>query len=258
MLHTLFEAAIDRDLLGTDANPVARIKPLEEKRVRPKYWKTEEDEARYVLACTELGPVYRMWSVLALGQGLRSSEALALKNSDIDEERGTITVQRIVETVSLKICERTKGQREGGSYTVPLFDQTRQELLRWRSQTPFKRPNDFVLHDRMGRHLHYWNIEWRHHKAIKAARLVRIGTHGLRHSYANKLERAGFTRSEVQELLGHENIQTTERYTHADVDHLVRKAQAVRFGSKWLSSVSPERGGQKLPRLFSAGYEEKP
>ena len=49
-----------------------------------------------------------------------------------------------------------------------------------------------------------------------------ISPHTLRHSYATHLLEGGANIRQVQELLGHESIATTEVYTHLDRTHLRR------------------------------------
>jgi integrase len=47
-----------------------------------------------------------------------------------------------------------------------------------------------------------------------------VHPHGLRHSYAVSLERAGLTVTEISKLLGHSSISVTTRY----LDHLTNGA----------------------------------
>lgn len=47
-----------------------------------------------------------------------------------------------------------------------------------------------------------------------------ISPHTLRHSYATHMLEGGANIRQVQELLGHESISTTEVYTHLDRKHL--------------------------------------
>lgn len=46
--------------------------------------------------------------------------------------------------------------------------------------------------------------------------------HSLRHSYATHLLASGANLRTLQQLLGHESLQATEKYTHLSVDHLAR------------------------------------
>ena len=55
----------------------------------------------------------------------------------------------------------------------------------------------------------------------------KIGPHSIRHSFATHLLQEGAGIREIQELLGHENISTTQIYTRLDFQHLAKAYDAA-------------------------------
>jgi site-specific recombinase XerD len=131
------------------------------------------------------------------GAGLRVSEAVALKVSDIDSQRQLLRV------------EQGKGQKDRYAMLSPrLLDVLRRY---WRAFQP----------------QHYLFPSWKRDRHMSAASLQlacreaavhsglrkRVTVHGLRHAFATHLPEQGTDLRVIQVLLGHGRIDTTARYT---------------------------------------------
>ena len=138
--------------------------------------------------------------------GLRVSELTTLKISDLFFGEGYI---RIV----------GKGDKQR---LVPISNIARDKIQYYMDfRTPASRSEATVFLNNRGKPLTrvmVFNI-------IKQAALLagidkQISPHTLRHSYATHLLEGGANIRQVQELLGHESILTTEIYTHVNRKHL--------------------------------------
>ena len=63
--------------------------------------------------------------------------------------------------------------------------------------------------------------------ARKTAGLPDVRVHDLRHSFASFLVNAGRSLYEVQRILGHAHVSTTQRYAHLSQESLLSAANAV-------------------------------
>lgn len=138
--------------------------------------------------------------------GMRISEALSIKLKDLDDEILIIT---------------GKGQKQR---VVPLLAQTREEISKYLKALPyslegenhiFRSLTNKKLSDRLVR------------KTLQSLREFyilpkNITPHAFRHSFATELLSHGADLRSVQELLGHSQLSSTEKYTKIDKNRLLK------------------------------------
>ena len=148
---------------------------------------------------------YRAALMTAYGAGLRVSEVVALRVSDIDSQRRLIRVRQ------------GKGKKDRYAMLSPRL----LEVLRcwWRSRNPSRpRPNtspeDWLFPGwRQGHHMNAESFETACREAARVAGLSkRVTVHTLRHSFAAHMLENGTDIRLIQALLGHTRIDTTARY----------------------------------------------
>jgi integrase/recombinase XerD len=143
------------------------------------------------------GLKYRAALMICYGAGLRVSEAVAVKASDIDSRRMLLRV------------EQGKGRKDRYAMLSPRL----LEVLRvyWRAA----RPQDYLFPSwRPNRHLNASSLQTACREAwFRSGLRKRVTVHTLRHSFATHLLENGTDVRVIQVLLGHSQIDTTMRYT---------------------------------------------
>ncbi len=168
-----------------------------------------EDEINQLLAApdiaTEAGVRDRALLEVMYAAGLRVSELVSLKQSDVDVQAG------------LLVCHG-KGSKER---QVPLGKSAiqwvqRYNVIRSRYGKP-SLPQLFVNGGKPITRQFAWTMIKRY---AKKAGIKDISPHTLRHSFATHLLQHGADSRSVQALLGHSDISTTQIYTHITDRHL--------------------------------------
>ena len=237
------------------ANPALRVQRLPPDHIEREYLRLNEIP-RYLDACSE---VYRPLAEVLIGSGLRISEALALRLSDLslEDSGGAIIVYRSRKggTIGSTKSDRFRSVEIGPGLCAVLRDQLarRAELAsgdlnsavlfampvrmakpdtgRWESASaglPFDRTT--VSRD------------WHKH-TLQDAALRDMPLHALRHTAAAAWLAAGNSLMYVQRQLGHADISTTERY-YGHLERHVLAAGAVATEE----AIARASAGARVPR----------
>jgi len=137
---------------------------------------------------------------------------------------------RISELVSLnmkRINANMEGARivgKGNKERIVFFsDEARAALIDYLPERESKSlgNNDSVFVSEKGRPLSISGVRWIITQYAQASGLGKnIHPHSLRHSFATHLVNAGCDVRIVQEMLGHANLSTTQRYAHVNIEGL--------------------------------------
>ena len=185
--------------LGTP-EVMALMSPLPEPERLPAVLSPEE-----VAELLALAPNLKAQTALsvAYGAGLRSSEVVRLKTTDIDSDRMVIRVNQ------------GKGAKDRTALlSAALLEQLRNwyRAARLRKQV---RPGSWLFPGQGGKHLSPRQLNRLFHQAADAAGIDRrVCLHTLRHSFATHLLEKGTDIRVIQTLLGHKKLETTARYSH--------------------------------------------
>ncbi len=208
-LRGFFTFLLREERLATDPTRDIRLPRLGQRLPRS----LSPDEVVQLLAAhdtTALGQRDGAMFELLYATGLRVSEIVSLKVSQVNLEAGYLTVIG-------------KGSKERA---VPIGSLARQRLLDY-----LETARPVLLRGRLsphlfvnragGRHLSRQGFALRLRLAVRRASIGgKVSPHTLRHAFATHLVERGADRRAVQPLLGHADISTTQIYTHVARDRL--------------------------------------
>ena len=145
----------------------------------------------------------RLIIMLLYSSGLRLSEALNLKVKDLELSRGMGWV---------------RGGKGAKDRMFIISEKLAKELSKYIKKNKIE---DLLFPNRKGEPLSPNNIQKIVETAAKNAGIdKKVSPHTLRHSFATHLLESGVGIRQIQELLGHANLQTTQIYTKVSTEEL--------------------------------------
>lgn len=147
-------------------------------------------------------------ALLLYGAGLRINEALQLSMRDITTD-----------PLSLRIMGKGQKMRD-----VPLLAVIYEAITDYAAQCPYETQGTILFYGARGKRLQARVVQRAMQDMRRRMMLPESLTpHAMRHSFATHLLQAGANLRDIQQLLGHASLSTTQRYTGLDITHVMEQ-----------------------------------
>ncbi|MFC1894012.1 tyrosine-type recombinase/integrase [Chloroflexota bacterium] len=230
-LHDALESAVKWGLLSK--NPADAVSPP--RCQRPEWHTLSEDDIHTLLEAAKKTPYYALF-YLALFTGMRRSELLALRWSDIDLSLCQLYVKHTLHylrdgSIVYRAPKTAKGLRMislSPSTVLVLREHKEKQQAHSILLGMHLQDDDLVFSALWGKPLLPNTVTHAWIKLVRSIGLCNVRLHDARHSHASLLLKAGTHPKIVQERLGHTSIQVTlDTYSH--VAPGLQEAAAKRF-----------------------------
>jgi len=207
LMRYIFNLAVRWEVAGIKGNPTKGVPLMEENNQKERYLSVAEAQRLYdAVSHSENRMLQHIVPMLIL-TGARKREVLDARWQDFDVTR---RIWRIPSTKS------------GKARHVPLSDGALGVL----NHAPRRDGCDWVFaNPDTGKPFVSIFCAW--NTARRKAGLTDVRIHDLRHSFASLLINSGRTLYEVQRILGHTQVKTTQRYSHLSQETLLDAANAA-------------------------------
>lgn len=217
LIRTVLSAALTRamreELVSRNVARLVELKMNRSKTVDP--WSVEE-AMRFLAAAQNdrLYPAYLMIMVY----GMRRGEILGLRRKDIDWKNDRIDVIQQLQQIQGQL-QIGPVKTDSGERALPLLKLVRTALKDYQDASADEPTNsdDLLFVTPEGMAIWPRNFVHRFHRICGRAGLRRIRLHDLRHLTATLLKNLGMPDRDIQLILGHANIRTTQQiYEHGN------------------------------------------
>ena len=214
LLGHLFTVAVKEWGLGLPYNPVLNLRRPSPGAGRNRRL-SEDEESRLLAAVDKHSNPMLSWIVrIAVETGMRSSEILTLRPSQVEIERRIV---RLVETKNTL------------PRTVPLSLAATATFRRALANPARPKGTDLIFYGEPGRdgrrRPYNFNKVWSDIKTNVGISDFKF--HDLRHEAVSRLVEAGLSDQEVASISGHKSMQMLRRYTHLRAEDLVAKLDSL-------------------------------
>ena len=244
LMSVLFNHAIRYEWLEQGRNPITLVRQSAQRKWTPEI--LEPQEIQNLLL--QLNSCFRLMVLLDVTTGLRRSELLGLKWSDVDFSSLELNVVRSIYLRMIGNC-KTEASRK----PVPLDAHVAADLWLWKEASKYSKSDDWIFASphTQGR-FPYWPdillLKIIQPAARRAGIKKRIGWHTFRHSYSSLLVANGENVKVVQELMRH----ASSRFT-LDVYSQARKGAKRQAQQRVVQMILPENFDDAVPEISLGG-----
>ena len=206
---------VEEKILKT--NPLPDITTPKSEKPLPKFLTSDQIQNLYQTALAHKNKNFnRVGAVIMLmfSSGLRISEAVSLPLSSVNHNKKQISVTGKGNKDRIVFFDEQTNR-----ILLDYINNTRPSFLKNKKQSPFLFPSKTASADHLTRDAFFKTLK---QLAVECSIFPSlISPHVLRHSFATNLINHDVDLRSVQKMLGHENISTTEIYTHVSKQKII-------------------------------------
>jgi site-specific recombinase XerD len=240
VLRNFYRAMVAMECLDPRNNPMANFPKIKGAPKKLPVFLSVDEMQRLLdvpRTCTVMGLRDRALLTLLYATGIRATECAEMKDANVDLEAGAIRVMG-------------KG---GNERCIPIGEEVMHLLRQYRTvRGPVGRRETFFK-SRGGKMLSRSAIYERVHRYGRKAKIEKeVTPHRLRHTFATHLMERGRQVREIQALLGHRCISSTQIYLHTTAQDL-RKAAMQHPVENLISRIPDLLPNVKVPFQWLPG-----